>query len=135
MGEDMQDHRKLRVWHRAQETCLEVYLFSADFPLEERYGVTAQLRKAAVSVGSNIAEGSRRTSKTDKARIFNIAESEAAEAMSVLDLAERLCYGDKGEAARLVRTYDTLLAMIESLRQSALAGTPEPSTGDENCQP
>ena len=56
----MQDHRKLIVWQRAQEKCVELYRFSADFPPEERYGMTAQLRKAAVSVGSNIAEGSKR---------------------------------------------------------------------------
>lgn len=48
----MQDFRKLRVWNRAQELCVGLYLFSADFPVEERYdGITAQLRKAGVSVG------------------------------------------------------------------------------------
>ena len=118
----MQDHRKLRVWQRAQETCVEVYLFSADFPPEERYGMTGQLRRAAVAVGGNLAEGSKRVSKTDKARIFNIAESEAAEAMSVLDLAVRLSYGVKGEAQRLVGIYDDLLGMIESLRRQVLGG-------------
>jgi hypothetical protein len=59
---EMQDHRKLKVWQRAQEKCVEVYLFTADFPVEERYGMTAQLRKAAVSVGGNagvaVREGS-----------------------------------------------------------------------------
>ena len=118
----MQDHRKLRVWQRAQEIGVEIYLFSADFPAEERYGMTAQLRKAAVSVGANIAEGSNRVSKTDKARIFNIAQSEAAEAMSLLDLSDRLGYGQKAEAHRLVRIYDDLLGMIECLRQQVLGG-------------
>ena len=66
----MQDHRKLLVWQRAQEKCVELYRFSADFPPEERYGMTAQLRKAGVAVGSNIAEGSKRRSAVDKARIF-----------------------------------------------------------------
>jgi len=116
----VQDFPKLGVWQRAQELCVEVYLFSADFPNEERYGMTWQLRSAAVSIGANLAEGSKRKSPTDKARIFNIAESEAAEAMSVLDVAHRLGYGIKGRAAHLSNEYDTLLGQIEKLRQLIL---------------
>lgn len=119
----MQDFRKLIVWQRAQETCVELYRFSADFPVEERYGLTKQLRDATVSVGANIAEGSKRVSPTDKARIFNIAQSEAAESISLLDLAERLRYGRQGEARRLADIYDELLGMIEKLRQLVLGGT------------
>ena len=117
----MQDHRKLKVWQRAQEKCVEVYIFTADFPAEERYGMTAQLRKAAVSVGANIAEGSKRKSKVDKVRVFNIAESEAAEAMSILDVAVRLRFGGKEEAERLIGCYDELLAMLGSLYEKVLA--------------
>lgn|ERR1051326_2270923 len=113
----MQDHRKLRVWQRAQEICVEVYQFSAGFPFEERFGLTAQVRKASVSVGANIAEGSRRISNSDKGRIINIAESEAAEAMSELDIALRLKYGRTGEAERLIDAYDRWLGMTETLRQ------------------
>ena len=116
----MQDFHKLRVWQRAQELCVQIYLFSADFPREERYGMTSQLRDAALSVGANLAEGSKRKSPTDKARIFNIAESEAAEAMSILDIARRIGYGAKGEAQRLAGDYDTLLGQIEALRQRIL---------------
>jgi four helix bundle protein len=117
----MQDHRKLIVRQRAQEKCVELYRFSADFPPEERYGMTAQLRKAAVSVGSNIAEGSKRRSPVDKARIFNISESEGAETMSVLDLAVRLGFGRKSEAERLILSYEELLKMLASLCEQVLA--------------
>ena len=117
----MQDFRRLRVWRRAQETCVQVYLFTADFPPEERYGMTSQLRRAAVSVGSNIAEGSKRRGKVDKARLLNLSQGEAAEAMSVLDLAHRLRYGEPGTALRLSAIYDELVGMIESLRQRVLA--------------
>lgn len=128
----MQDFRKLRVWQRAQETCVEVYLFTVDFPPEEGYGMTSQVRRAALAVGSNIAEGSKRRSKTDKARIFNLAESEAAEAISVLDVAERLGYGAKAEAQRLAGKYDELLGMIEALRQKIIGpGDELPGHGDE----
>ena len=117
----MQDYRKLKGWQRAQERAVEVYLLTADFPVEERYGMTAQLRRAVVSVGANIAEGSKRKSKVDKARIFGISQGSGAEAMSVLDLAVRLRFGRKEDAERLIACYDELIGMIESLCQQVLA--------------
>jgi four helix bundle protein len=116
----MQDHRKLKVWHRAQEICVDVYRLTADFPVEERYGMTSQLRRSAVSVGANIAEGSKRRSKVDKVRVFNTSESESAEAMSILDVAVRLRFGRKEEAERLIACYDELLAMLGSLCEKVL---------------
>ena len=113
----MQDFRKLIVWQRAQDTCVEIYKLTAGFPAEERYGISSQLRRAALSVGANLAEGSKRKSNTDKARIFNIAQGEAAEAMSILDVAHRLNYGPRGEALRFSVVYDELVAMIATLRQ------------------
>ena len=113
----MQDFRKLRVWNRAQELCVGLYLFSADFPVEERYGITAQLRKAGVSVGSNIAEASQRRSPKDKKRIINVSQSEGAEVMSLLDLTTRLRYGRKGGAAEFIGHYEKLQKMIETLCQ------------------
>ena len=120
----MQDFRKLRVWQRAQETCVQIYLLTSEFPAEEKYGITSQLRRAAVSVGANLAEGSKRKSSADKARIFNLAEGEAAEAMSILDVAARLEYGPKGEARRFSAIYDELLGMIEALRQQVTESKP-----------
>ena len=116
----MQDFRKLRVWNRAQELCVGLYRFSADFPAEERYGITAQLRKAGVSVGSNIAEGSKRKSPKDKARIINVSQSEGAEVMSLLDVVDRLKYGRKGSALPFIEKYDQLEGMIENLCQRIL---------------
>jgi four helix bundle protein len=119
----MQDFRKLRVWHRAQEACVRVYLLTADFPDEERYGLTAQLRKAAVSVGANIAEGCKRSSKTDKGRLLNIAQGSAAEIMSELDVAVRLKYQHADETTALIQEYDEIGAMINALRKSVLGAS------------
>ena len=118
----MQDFRKLHVWHRAQEMCVQIYTFTADFPVEERYGITSQMRKAAVSVGSNIAEGSRRATNPDKARVINIAEGEGSEVVSLLDVSGRLGFGRRGQGAELIRLYDSLGAQIESFRQCLLEG-------------
>jgi four helix bundle protein len=116
----MQDFHKLRVWQQAQELCVEIYRFTSDFPREERYGVTGQVRRSAVAVGSNIAEGSRRASQVDKARVINIGESEGAEVESLLDLSERLKFGNRAVGRELMRRYDSLGGQIETLRQRIL---------------
>jgi four helix bundle protein len=118
----MQDFRKLRVWEEAQGLCVAIYRFFAEFPLKERYGVTSQLRRAAVSVGSNIAEGCRRASATDKARVMNIAESEGGEVVSLLDISDRLQLGPRTRGRELIRRYEVLGAQIEALRQRVLEG-------------
>jgi four helix bundle protein len=100
---------------------VEVYGFSAGFPWDERYGMTSQLRRSALSVGSNIAEASKRKSQRDKGRILNISQSEGAETMSVLDVADRVGYGRKGEARRFIEKYDELEAMLETLCQRVLS--------------
>ena len=118
----MQDFRRLRIWNQAQEMCVQIYTFTADFPAEERYGITSQIRKAAVSVGSNIAEGARRARNPDKARIINIAEGEGSEVVSLLDVSGRLGFGRREQGAKLIRLYDNLGAQIESFRQCLLEG-------------
>jgi four helix bundle protein len=118
----VQDHRQLRVWDQAQDLCVQIYRLSAAFPVEERYGLVAQIRRAAVSVGSNIAEASRRASRPDKARILNVAQCEGAEVMSGLDIAGRLRYPGQDTAQELIARYDRLEAGLERLRQRVLEG-------------
>jgi four helix bundle protein len=69
----------LLVWQKAHQFVLEVYRYSAEFPRSELYGLSAQLRRAAVSVPANIAEGFRRRGKPDKARFMNIAQGSLEE--------------------------------------------------------
>jgi len=113
----MQDYRKLKVWQRAQDACVRVYRLTAEYPPEERFGLCAQLRDAGVSVGANISEGSKRSSNADKARLWNIAQSSAAEVMSELDVAIRLAYPGKEEATALADEYDQISAMISTLTE------------------
>jgi len=67
------------VWRKAHELVLAVYSFTAAFPKEETYGLALQMRRAAVSVPANIAEGFRRRGKADKARYMNMAEASLEE--------------------------------------------------------
>ena len=64
---------KLIVWQKAHSFSIAIYRITQDFPLEERYSLTSQIRRSAISISSNIAEGSSRNSKKDKARFIEIA--------------------------------------------------------------
>ena len=102
----------LIMWQKAHAFVLGVYRHSATFPPSEKFGLTTQLRRAAVSVPANIAEGFRRRSDGDKAKFFNIAEASLQEARYYLILARALSYADDptlhkqaDEISRLVGCY------------------------------
>ena len=85
--------RDLQVWRRAHQFVLELYRYTSALPQNETYGLALQMRRAAVSIPSNIAEGFTRRGKTDKARFMNIAESSLEESRYYLILAQDLGYG------------------------------------------
>jgi four helix bundle protein len=111
----MQDFRKLKVWQRAQDACVRLYATTGGYPAEERYGLTGQLRRAAVSVGANLAEGAKRSSKADKKRLWEVSLGSAAEIVSELDMAVRLKYPGHDEAVTLAQEYDEIAAMLNGL--------------------
>src|SRR5258706_8124002 len=85
-----QSFEDLLVWQKAHAFVLRVYKLSHEFPHTETYGLTAQLRRAAVSVPANIAEGFKRRGKPDKARLMNVAEGSLEEARYYLRLPKDL---------------------------------------------
>jgi four helix bundle protein len=88
----MRDFRKLKVWQNAHRCALEIYRHTQGFPVDERFGLTVQLRRAAVSVASNIAEGCGRDGERDFARFLSIAAGSASEVEYQLLLARDLGY-------------------------------------------
>jgi four helix bundle protein len=91
---------------------LGIYRFTREFPADERFGLTSQIRRAAVSVPANIAEGFPKRSVSDKARFYNIAQGSLEEVHYYLILAKDLGYGDPakllesyGEVGRLLSGY------------------------------
>jgi four helix bundle protein len=82
----------LIVWQRAHELVLKIYQITKDFPEDERFGLTSQMRRSAVSIPANIAEGFKKWSKNDKARFLNIAQSSLEETRYYLILSRDLKY-------------------------------------------
>jgi four helix bundle protein len=88
----MKDFRRLQVWEKAHALTLAVYLATEPFPKSEMYGLTSQLRRACVSIGSNIVEGAGRSSDRELARFLDIAGGSANEVEYQLLLARDLGY-------------------------------------------
>src|SRR5439155_16015906 len=89
----------LLVWQKAHQFVLGVYALTTVFPKQETYGLSLQMRRAAVSIPANIAEGFRRRGKAEKARFMNIAEGSVEECRYFLILAKDLGYGDTARLA------------------------------------
>ena len=87
----------VEVWRKAHAWVLQIYAFSKKFPYDERFGLTSQLRKAAVSVPANFAEGFKKVGVADKARFYNIAQGSLEECRYYLILASDLGYGDSAK--------------------------------------
>ncbi|ANV85878.1 four helix bundle protein (plasmid) [Picosynechococcus sp. PCC 7003] len=107
-----QSFEDLVVWQKFHQFVLGVYQLSQQFPKQENYGLTSQLRRAAVSIPANIAEGYKRRTKPDKARFFNIAQASLEECRYYLILAHDLHYADTTnlkkqleEASKLLNSY------------------------------
>lgn len=106
----MQDYEKLEVWKLADELVLEVYQLTAAFPNEERFGLAAHLRKTALSVPSNIAEGCGRYSNRELNQFLNIASGSNSELEYQLRLASKLNYIS-------TETYEALRVKTVNLRK------------------
>ena len=107
--EPAKSFRDLIVWQKAHEFVLTVYRLTETFPKEERYGLTSQLRRAAVSIPANIAEGFKKRSKLDKARFMNIGEGSVEECRYYLILSKDLGYGDTKQLMGLLEEVSKLL--------------------------
>lgn len=84
----------VELWRKAHAWVLAIYRFTEPFPRHELFGLTSQLRRAAVSVPANFAEGFKKRSRADKIRIYNIAQGSLEECRYFLILARDLRYGD-----------------------------------------
>ncbi len=115
--EPAKTYRDLQVWQNAHAFAMEVYALTKLFPKDELFGLTSQLRRAAVSIPSNIAEGFSRWSAKEKVRFYNISEGSLAETGYQLYLAQELGYADTNNASNLGRKVKAQLTnYIKSIR-------------------
>ncbi|TWT97187.1 hypothetical protein Pla100_23370 [Neorhodopirellula pilleata] len=109
---------KLDVWSKSMDLADVVYRLTKDFPDYERFGLANQMRRAAVSVSSNIAEGSSRESKKDFARFIQLAFGSLMEIVSQLHIAQRQGFIPKDEANKLYAQSKEISKMLSGLKRS-----------------
>lgn len=110
--------RDLLVWRKAHEYVLAVYRLTGCFPKHETYGLASQMRRAAVSVAANIAEGFAKRGRSDKARFMNMAEGSIEESRYYLILVQDLGYG---ETANLMKSLEEVSRLLSRYARALLA--------------
>ncbi|TWU46491.1 four helix bundle protein [Rubripirellula reticaptiva] len=119
----MRDHRKLRAFELADQLVMSVYSATRTFPKDEMFGLTSQLRRASVSIASNIVEGCARNSEADFLRFLDMAFGSIREVEYQLTIARRLEYTNGETAEQLANQADetarVLAGLIRSLRSSS----------------
>ena len=119
----MRYHRKLRAFHLADDLVLSIYSATRTFPGDERFGLASQLRRAAVSIASNIVEGCARQSQADYVRFLDMAFGSAREVKYQLTVAHRLGYMPDEVARKLEHGADETAKVLAGLLRSLRSKT------------
>lgn len=126
----IQSYRDLDVWKKSIELTKKIYVITKGFPAEELYGLTSQMRRAAVSVASNIAEGKTRQSRNDYARFLYMALGSIAEIETQIIIAKELKYINNTPELDIVECLDHIARMLRNLIKS-LQGRRYPLTSNQ----
>ena len=116
----MFNFEKLSVWQKAMDLNDRVYLLPVGFPSEERFGLTNQIRRSAVSIVSNIAEGASRSSNADYSRFIEIASGSIFELVSQLIIAARQNFLSNADFETLYTDSEEISKMLSGLRRTLL---------------
>ena len=114
----IRDYKDLHVWQKGMELAKQVYLLTNRFPSEEKFGLISQMRRAAVSVPSNIAEGQARNTTGEFVQLHSHAEGSAAELDTQLRLSIALGYCVVEDLSKVFRLLTDVQKMLKRLRQS-----------------
>jgi four helix bundle protein len=111
-------HRDLLVWQKSMDLVVHIYQFTEHFPVQEMYGLTSQMRRAATSIPSNIAEGRKRGSRRDFRKFVLIAFASGAELETQLEIAKRLSFGNLKHLDGIDHLLNEIMRMLNSLLAS-----------------
>lgn len=114
----VESYQDLLVWQKSMDFAVAIYRSTQSFPPDERYGLTSQIRRSSVSIPSNIAEGSRRSSKTEFVRFLRIAYGSGAELETQVELAWRLQYLENETYQELRNVLTEIMKMLNGLISS-----------------
>jgi four helix bundle protein len=120
----MQDFRKLHVWQLSRRLTNAVYRLTAPFPMDERFGLTSQMRRCAVSIGSNIAEGSGRSTAPDTLRFFQASFASSFELLHQLITSLDLGYLQERDFDTMDRKLEEFRRRLSRLMQTIRSGAP-----------
>jgi len=110
-----QYYKDLIVWQKSMNLVVDIYTLTKNFPRSEEYGLVSQIRRCAVSIPSNIAEGSKRSSRKDYKQFLHIAYGSGAELETQLELSKRLSFGNKEHYNRVDGTLDEIMRMLHKM--------------------
>ena len=114
----IRDFRDLKVWKLGKELVIDIYKITRDFPRNEQFGLVSQMRRCAVSIPSNIAEGFNRTHKRDNRRFLNMALCSCAELDTQTEISFELKFVDRSNRDRLLSKICTEAKMLRNLIKS-----------------
>lgn len=116
--ERINSYKDLIVWQKAMSLALEVYKLTDKLPREEVYGLTSQMRRCAISIPSNIAEGRRRASRKELERFFVVAYGSGAELETQIELLKKLPFGNKLSYNSVDSLLSEVMRMINKMLSS-----------------
>ena len=119
-------YRKLSVYQKAMDLVVEIYKLLKKFPLEERYALCDQIRRASISVPSNIAEGMGRFSDKEKIHFLEISNGSLMETMCQLEIGKQLGYLSQEDYQRVEADITEIACMLSSLRKKITLATSPP---------
>lgn len=117
-GEYIKGYQGLKVWQAAHKLALEIYAATKDFPKEEMFGLTSQMRRAAISIPANIVEGYARNSQKEKIQFYSIARGSLTELEYFIDFANQLGYLSSEKCVMLKENREEVGRLLNGLRKS-----------------
>ena len=122
----MKTHKSLDVWQVAVKLAEDVYGVTRRFPKDELFGLTTQMRRCAISIPSNIAEGAARQGDKEFIQFLYVAAGSASELYTQLEIAKRVAIGDPQDLERLQSEVERISMMLQGLIRSVKTGSTRP---------